>query len=91
MALSVYLANALSNSVAVIDTVGFTLIANVAVGNSPRGVCVTPDLSTVYVTNFTDNTVSVISALCANTKRRKPTQRWSESTIANSPEKSLAA
>jgi YVTN family beta-propeller protein len=60
---SAYVANSNSNDVSVIDITGFTVTATIVVGNSPRGVCVTPDLSTVYVSNYTDGTVSIIDAL----------------------------
>ena len=39
-----------------------TLSATVSVGDEPRGVAVSPDSDTVYVTNFADDTVSVINA-----------------------------
>ena len=39
-----------------------TVIANIAVGNNPNGVVVSPDSSTVYVANYLSNTVSVIDA-----------------------------
>ena len=39
-----------------------TLSATVSVGDEPRGVAVSPDGNTVYVTNRGDDTVSVINA-----------------------------
>jgi YVTN family beta-propeller protein len=35
--------------------------ATIPVGNNPRGVAVDPITGTVYVANFSDNTVSAIS------------------------------
>ena len=43
-----------------IDTSGNTVSATIGVGGEPFGVAVTPDGSTVYVTNANDDTVSVI-------------------------------
>jgi YVTN family beta-propeller protein len=43
------------------DTGPYTLYAPIAVGNDPRCVVVAPDQSYLYVTNYGDNTVSVIS------------------------------
>ena len=49
-----------------IDTTSNTVAATIPVGSAPTGVAVTPDGSRVYVTNFQDNTVSVI-ATASNT------------------------
>jgi len=38
----------------------YTLYAPITVGNDPRGIVVTPDQQYLYVTNYGDNTVSVI-------------------------------
>jgi len=46
-----------------------TVIANVKVGKSPVGVVVSPDSNSVYVANFSSNTVSVIDAQ-TNTKKK---------------------
>jgi YVTN family beta-propeller protein len=58
---SAYMANSTSGTVSVINTTSFTVAATVTVGTSPRGCCVTPDLTKAYVSNFTDGTVSVIN------------------------------
>ena len=46
----------------VIATATNTVTATIAVGGAPGGVAVSPDGSTVYVANQSDNTVSVIAA-----------------------------
>jgi len=46
----------------VFDTGTNTFIANLAIGNSPEGVSVTPDGSRVYVANSFSGSVSVIDA-----------------------------
>jgi YVTN family beta-propeller protein len=38
----------------------YTLYEPITVGNDPRGIAVTPDQAYLYVTNYADNTVSVI-------------------------------
>jgi YVTN family beta-propeller protein len=50
----------LPSSVSVIDTASNTEIANVPVG-SPLAIAVTPDGAFVYITNLSNNTVSVLS------------------------------
>jgi len=58
-----YVLNSIGGTVAVIgpDTYGFvTLIGTITVGNRPGSAAVTPDGLHVYVTNYEDNTVSVI-------------------------------
>jgi DNA-binding beta-propeller fold protein YncE len=45
----------------VINTATNTITATIPVGSSPDGVAVSPDGTHLYVTNFDDNTVSVIS------------------------------
>jgi YVTN family beta-propeller protein len=57
----VYVANAASNNVSVIDTASNTVIATTPVGAAPVGVAVTPDGSKVYVANSNSNSVSVIA------------------------------
>jgi YVTN family beta-propeller protein len=54
-----YITNGGSNTVSVIDTATNTVIATVSVGDRPQGVAVSPDGTTVYVTNY-GGTVSVI-------------------------------
>ena len=39
------------------------LLATVDVGDNPKGVAVTPDGESIYVANYSDNTVSVVSRL----------------------------
>jgi len=56
-----YVANALSNSVSVINVATDTVIATIAVGEHPRGVAVNPVSPRAYVTNLSDGTVSVIN------------------------------
>src|SRR5262249_41811147 len=60
LAQNAYITNSGDNTVSVIDTTSNTVTATITVGNSPFGVAVTPDGSTVYVANSMDNTVSVI-------------------------------
>ena len=60
LAQNAYITNSGDNTVSVIDTTSSTVTATLTVGNSPFGVAVTPDGSTVYVGNRSDNTVSVI-------------------------------
>jgi YVTN family beta-propeller protein len=60
---TVYVANfsnGSGNTVSVISTATNTVTQSITVGQGPTGVAVAPN-GTVYVTNFTDNTVSVIS------------------------------
>jgi YVTN family beta-propeller protein len=57
-----YITNYWSNNVSVINTTNNTVYTNVAVGDGPRGVAVTPDRSTVYVANEGGN-VSVINTI----------------------------
>jgi YVTN family beta-propeller protein len=54
--------NAGDNSVSVIDTTvaPITVTDTIGVGTAPQGVAVSPDGSQVYVSNSSDNTVSVI-------------------------------
>jgi YVTN family beta-propeller protein len=61
LAQNAYITNS-DGTVSVIDTTSNTVAATIAVGNEPFGVAVTPDGSTVYVTNLLSNTVSVIDA-----------------------------
>jgi YVTN family beta-propeller protein len=54
-------ANVNSNTVSVIATATNTVTTTIPVVGGPNGVAVTPDGSTVYVTNAGDNTVSAIA------------------------------
>ena len=57
----VYVANALSNNLSVIDTSTNTVVgAPIAVGSTPYGVAFNPAGTRLYVTNLTSGTVSVI-------------------------------
>ena len=55
-----YVSNSFDNTVSVIRTSDNEVIANVAVGEWPYGVAISPDGEYVYVTNTGDDTVSVI-------------------------------
>ena len=57
----VYVTNAHSNTVSVINTAVNTVVGTIRVGTYPTGVAVSPDGSRVYVTNFYGSTVSVIN------------------------------
>ena len=56
----VYVANQFGDTVSVIDTATNTVTATIAVGDTPRGVAVSPDGTRAYVTNADGDTVSVI-------------------------------
>ncbi len=55
-----YIANFGDGNVSVIDTASNTVVATVAVGNSPYSLSVNPAGTRVYVTNNSDHSVSVI-------------------------------
>jgi len=56
-----YITNSGSNTVSVINTFTNSIIATINVGQTPQGVCESPDGTRVYVTNSTDGSVSVIN------------------------------
>jgi YVTN family beta-propeller protein len=57
----IYVANAGTNNVSVINSATDALITTISgVGASPRGLCVNPVTNKVYVTSNTDNTICVI-------------------------------
>jgi YVTN family beta-propeller protein len=56
----IYISNAASNTVSVIDGTSNTVIATIGVGSDPWGVGVNPSIGRVYVANHGSNTVSVI-------------------------------
>ncbi len=55
-----YVVNAGSDDVSVIDLPRKTAIAHIAAGSNPRGIALAPDERTVYVNNALSGTVSVI-------------------------------
>ena len=55
-----WVVNAASNDVSVIDLVSRQLVAHIEVGDNPRGIVLSPDGSTAYVNNTLAGTVSVI-------------------------------
>jgi YVTN family beta-propeller protein len=56
----VFIANAGSDDVSVIDQHTDRGLAHISVGSNPRGVAITPDGSRVFVNNVLDGTLSVI-------------------------------
>jgi YVTN family beta-propeller protein len=56
----IYVANAASDNVSVIDGAGSTVIATIPVGRAPRGVAVDPRANRVYVANSGSNEVTAI-------------------------------
>ncbi len=59
----VYVANASSDTVSVVDTATNTVTTTIGVGDTPAGVAVSPDGATVFVTNANDDTVSMIDTV----------------------------
>ncbi|RJP81070.1 MAG: hypothetical protein C4522_06170 [Desulfobacteraceae bacterium] len=55
-----YIADSIANTVTVIRTSDRAIIKSIPVGNSPRGIAVSPQGNNVYVANEADGTVSVI-------------------------------
>jgi YVTN family beta-propeller protein len=55
-----WVVNAASNDVSVIDLEGSDLTAHVEVGHNPRGIVLSPDGATAYVNNTLAGTISVI-------------------------------
>ena len=58
-----YLANAGSDDISVIDLTINKAIAHIDVGSNPRGIAISPDGSLVFVNNVLDGTLSVIDTL----------------------------
>ncbi|HET7764326.1 MAG TPA: CFI-box-CTERM domain-containing protein, partial [Burkholderiales bacterium] len=56
-----YVANALDNTVTVIDATTDSAAGTIAVGHGPLGVAISPDGSHAYVANEADHSVSVIA------------------------------
>ncbi|MHC4216056.1 MAG: multiheme c-type cytochrome, partial [Planctomycetota bacterium] len=57
---TMYVVNAASNDVTVVDLMSRTRIAHLEVGDHPRGIVLSPDGSRAYVSNTLAGTVSVI-------------------------------
>ncbi len=57
----IYVANAGSDNVSVIDGASSAVIATIAVGSSPRGIAVDAEANRVYVANSGSNEVTVIN------------------------------
>ena len=58
----IYISNAGSNDISVIDLKNNKGLAHISVGSNPRGIAVTPNGSHIFVNNVLDGTVSVIDA-----------------------------
>ena len=56
----VYLANAGSDDISVIDLTNNKSVAHIDVGSNPRGIAINPDGTLVFVNNVLDGTLSVI-------------------------------
>jgi YVTN family beta-propeller protein len=56
----IYVANAESDNVSVVDGTSSTIIATIPVGRAPRGVAVDPRANRVYVANSGSNEVTVV-------------------------------
>jgi YVTN family beta-propeller protein len=55
-----YVANAGSDDVSVIDLAARRAVAHLSAGNNPRGMAISPDERTVYVNNVLSGTITVI-------------------------------
>jgi YVTN family beta-propeller protein len=58
----IWIVNAASNDVSVVDLSSLRRVAHIAVGDAPRGIVMSPDGQVVYVNNTLAGTVSVIDA-----------------------------
>lgn len=67
-----YVTNFTSNSVSVIDTALYKVVANVEVGSDPVGVAITADGAYAFVANSTAHTVSVIDTATLSVVRTIP-------------------
>jgi len=63
----VYATNGGDDTLSVISTSDFAVIATVPVGDGPSGIGVSPDSSKVYVTNFNSNTITIVDATLLTT------------------------
>ena len=57
-----WVVNAASNDLTVVDLAGRSLVAHIEVGDNPRGIVFSADGATVYVNNTLAGTVSVVDA-----------------------------
>ena len=56
-----YVINAFANTVSVVNTASYQVVATIPVGNGPSGLSVTADGSELLVENGRDNNVSIIN------------------------------
>ena len=56
----IWVLNAASNDISVIDLTGHQLVAHIEVGDNPRGIVLSPDGRTAYVNNTLAGTVSMV-------------------------------
>jgi len=56
----IWVVNAASNDISVVDLISRTLTAHIEVGDNPRGIVLSPDGATAYVNNTLAGTISVI-------------------------------
>ena len=56
-----YISNQNSNSIQVIDKNNFAILALIPVASQPRGLSLSPDKSTLYVTHFLSGLISIIN------------------------------
>jgi YVTN family beta-propeller protein len=59
---ALYVGNAKSNSISVIDLVTNTIVKNITVGNSPHDIKISDDQQIVYTTDMDLGTVSIVNA-----------------------------
>jgi YVTN family beta-propeller protein len=67
-----------SNTVYVINTSTYSIVATITVGITPEGICISPDGSKVYVTNREDSSVSIINALSNSVENTISVKRYPE-------------
>jgi len=68
----IYVANAVSGTVSVIDGTSNTVTTTITVGNNPSAVIVNPTSNTIYVNNATDKTLSIIDGSTNTVSRTVP-------------------
>ena len=86
----VYVANASAATVSVVDRALNSVVATVPVGQSPRGVAITPNGKFVYVTNWAaPGSVSVIATasntVVSHNPRREFPMAWPPRRMGSSP------